>query len=600
MTKKINILIKISIIIFILSIIHNVTINNAYATTEIWSEGTVYRVAPTDNMITVKDYTIKAIDFPAPVRGIRKIDGSIGPDNPVIPFVTFELYKDIINNTNPISQFSIGIGDEYITLDKEMRITIDNIPDGNSQDWVYEYYNPWAEIKIQKRGIPSLDINIIIEDIEEDVIDSGDKFGMVINITNTGEDTMKDIELSLEDPSHTMISSRMTSTLNNLDIDEEKKMFDIDIVTPNSIDAKDYEIYINASWKDYKDFVYYYNTSKTINVRDAFQLLQINKSVAKDSIYIKESDTVILSISNFGNMYMNDIYINDSIPNNVILGNINKDRDTNLITINDSDTNNTNKITEFFLNKSLIGPRESWNFGYNLKPLGPGIYVLPRFNLSFSMLGRKFETQSVGAGFRVFGPKIVLNKTAKRNEQNSEIIDVYVDAKNIGNGFAKFTIDDFLPDGAELISGRLNYTNFIPPGKEDILHYTIRLDKIQEINVSLWPPAKAIYFLDDYKFVTYSNESVPYEGLVWSIEQIEREKVKFTEIVKASKEAEIPTITEPIPEMTETQKMVVATIPANTPITTPKKGIPGFRILDIILDMILAFYFLYFISRKIK
>jgi hypothetical protein len=319
---------------------------------------------------------------------------------------------------------------------------------------------------------------------------------------------------------------------------------------------------------------------------------------------MKESDAIVLSISNFGKMYMNDISINDSIPHNVILGNMNKDKDTNLVII--TNNNNANKnITEFFLNKSYIGPGESWSFVYNLKPLGPGIYVLPRFNLSFSMLGRKFETQSIGAGFRVFGPKIVISKIAKRNEQNNELIDVNVYAKNIGNGYAKFTIYDQLPDGAELVSGKLSLTNFIPPGKEDVLYYNMKMkNQMTEINASLWPAAKAIYFLDDYKFVTYSNESLPYEGLVWTIEQVEREKVKFTEIGKANKDTEtIPEIIPPIeslPEMTETQKTVVATIPAKTSVKTPEKSIPGFRFLDVTLDVILAFLFSLLLVKKKK
>lgn len=561
---------------------------------EIWSEGVIYRVTPTDNMITVKDYTIKAVDFPAPVRGMRTINDTIIPERPVNPFVTFELYKDIINNSNPINRFTLGIGDEFITSDKELRIVIDSMPDQFSQNWVYEYYEPLADIKIQKRGLPSLSTGIIL-DIDEDTIDPGEKFKMTVNISNTGEDIMKNIILYVEDPSRMMISDKLKRTHSRLDADEEKKILEKDLQAPKIIEEKEYEIYVNVSWDDAKDIRYYSNFSKKIKVKSAIDSLKFEKVATKDSIYLKEYEMVLLNIINSGNIDITDIQINDTLLNKTIY------------------TRN-NSVTQFFLNESSIGPEKSWSFDYTLKPLEPGIYILPRFTASFTMLGQQFEAESNEAGYRVFGPKIVLTKKAKRDEEEDDLADVSVVARNIGNGFARIVIEDSLPERVSLISGRLNSTTFVDPGTEKIMSYTVRIpwdmdiDDINQtgqsqigeteeyINVTSWPVAKAKYYLDDYVFVTYSNETYPYdEKFVWTKSSDIARSDQIITAIKKEKEKEeeiIPTAT--VPKIIETPKKVVATIPAKTQV--PEKS--GYRFGETLIGIIGIILIIWMIRRK--
>lgn len=587
-----------NILILIISItILTIPVVSVVANEDIFSEGTTYRINPTDNMITTKDYTLKVVDFPAPVRGTRTITGAIVPDRPIVPFVKLELYKDIINNTNPIDQFALGIGDEYITSDKEIKIILDNMPGEMSQDWVYEYYNPWADIKIKKRAIPGLSADVYFrnsyndEGIDENTIDVGDQFAMNIKVKNAGEDIIKNIVINIEDPSSEIMRYKYKYDIYKLDKDEERELPEnkvkIILDAPKIIEEKEYEIYINVSGYDKKDIEYFLNTSKKIKVRGTLGLLRANKAVARDSMYLKEYETIVLDIVNPSNLYMNDVQIYDSIPDKTIfigyIGNIIEGR------------NYTND--GFFLNKSLIGPGESWSFGYTLKPLEPGIYLLPKFKLNFLMLGRYFEMESNEAGFRVFGPKVLLKKVAKINEEDDDLIDVDVTAKNIGNGFTRILIEDKLPDEVVLVSGKLNLTTFLDSGTEKIMNYTVRIpwdmvnkmmnesNESKKVNISSWPPTKATYYLDDYTFTTLSNETyIPYDKLVWTSNiKEELEMIKKIEEEKEGKEEKekeeiIPTATiATLPEMNETRKMVVATIPARTPVKTPEKGIPGFR-----------------------
>lgn len=539
---------------------------------DIWSDGVSYKITLTDNIVTVKDYTIKAVDFPAPVRGRKDINGSILPDNPVTPFVTFELYKDMVNNTIPIDKFSLGVGDEFKTSDREIKIVVDSMPDSMSQNWVYEYYNPFADIKIYKRAVPTVGISFDI-DMDESIIDPGDKFNMKVKIKNTGEDVMKNINLYVEDSSKQILSYKLRRTLDLLDIDKEEKILDIDFVAPKIVEEKEYEIYFNITWEDVKNIQYSYNTTKIINVRSAFQLLTSEKTVSRDSVYLKEYIAISLNVVNYGHLYMDDVRIYDTIMN---------------ATVNIKDKN----ITNLSFNESSIGPGESWSYTYTLKPLEPGIYVLPKFKTIFSLLGENVEMTSSEAGFRVFGPKIILSKTAKKIADEVDLVEVTVTARNIGNGFAKLVIEDKLPNNSKLVSGQLQYRTPIDPGTEKIMNYTVRIPyetvnaSDSKINITSWPPAKATYYLDDYIFTTSSTDKEPYyENLIWTIESEKEDRIKLIRKERKEEEQEeiIPTAT--LPQIEEPQKKVVATIPPRTPQPT-EKSTPGFTFYEIIILVI--------------
>jgi len=542
-----------------------------------WSEGNSYRVTPTDNMLTEIDYTIKIVDFPSPVRGVRTINGTV-PERSVIPFVTLEIYKDIINNSNPIDILSLGIGDEYITEDKELKIILDDMPGDMSQDWVYEYYNPWANIKIQKRALPNLDISITLKDeeeIEEDNIKPGDMFKIEVKIRNTGEDILKNIEFRVVDTSLLMIPKESKYYIYRLDKDEEK-IEKIEVVAPTFLEEKEYEIYVNVTGYDIKQVSYSWNASKTIKVKGDLELIYVNKTVSRPSIYLRENAFVILSIVNRGLLPMNNITIYDSIPDDLLF----------------LDNKNIS-MGKFSFHKDSIGPSDSWILKYSLKPLEPGIYILPRFKASYFIGGRYFELFSEEAGFRVFGPIVALNKSAnKKDGFGYDIVEVTVSAKNIGNGFTRIIIEDELPEGATLISGRLNMTTYLDPGIEKIMNYTIKISR----NVTSWPPARATYYLDDYKFNITSNEKV--EGIkvhTIPIEKGEEEKGEKEEKGEGDKgekeekgekgEEVAEGVTTTLPEVEASQKRVVATIPAKTPAQV--SGIPGFRFYELLVVTVL-------------
>lgn len=546
--------------IIILLLIFTVPTVHAVSNADLkWSQGNTYTLTPKDSVVTEKDYTIKAIDFPPPVRGRRTVNDTIAPDNPVTPAVTLELYKDIINNTNPIATFILVPGDEYITEDQELRITIDDIPGSTSQDWVYEYYNPWASIRIQKRAVPSLSIDMSSMDssgnnMSEESISSEESFKIDITIKNTGEDVLNNVEFKITpDPlllKSVAITNKLKDSVYRLDAGNEK-VVEITLAAPASQEEKEYEINAEAAGYDIKDILYTANASMKIKVKGATESILVNKTT-KNTVYLKENVNVILSVVNRAHLTIYDIKAYDSIPDKLSLL---KD---NIVYEN---------VTEFIFNKSSIEPDQSWTLSYVLKPAEPGVYVLPKFKINYSMGGKEFNSSSDEAGFRVFGPKVILNKSIAR--EGNDTVEITVTAKNIGNGFTTVKIEDELPRNATLVSGKTNLSTPLDIDAEKALAYTIKIQGQKDIT---WPQARATYYLDDYKFSTSSDE-----------------RISFSEQVPAVTPTINPTPAATPPVVEETQKKVVATIPAKAPVQAQEKKfpIPGFRYYESLIGIIL-------------
>lgn len=525
----------------------------------VWSDGNTYVLDPEDNLVTEKEYTIKVVELPSPVRGIS-IGGKTRPEKNVTRFATFELYKDIINNPNPIERFTLGVGDYRISPDKELKITVDNMPAENSQNWVYEYYNPSVSIKLQKRSLPKLDISIKLRDTNESLIDPGDTFKTEVRIKNIGKDAALDVNYNIDIGSLKLVESNQSlkDTMYRLDKDQVKTIA-LTLKVPISVEEKIYTIKVNTTGHDIKDVEYNWNFSRNITSRHVIRSIMVNKST-KNTIYMKENVTVLLDIVNTGPIDMYGIELQDFIPYSSNLSFVKGDIYKGGF---------KDKGIELLSNKSVLNSGESWVITYILTPREPGVYLLPKFRMNFSIQGRDFSLTSNEKGFRVFGPKLVLNKSIVN--KGNDVIEIRVKAKNIGNGFAtRVHIEDKLPENATLLNGKTDYTTSLEADKEKIMSYTVKISAFKGVNLTIWPPASVTYWLDDYKFTTSSNEKV--------IEEIiPQEMVTVT-----------PKVTVPVPTEDKSAKRVVATI-SKTPLVQNEKKTSGFKFyeLSVILIMVL-------------
>jgi len=529
-------------------------------------------MTPTDNMVTQGNYTIKAIEFPAPVRGGMSVNGSIVPINPVVPAVKFELYYDMINNPKPIDTFAFGVGDYYITKDQNFKISLADIPGELSQDWVYEYYNPWVSINIQKRAVPTLDIGISLEDstggsLDENNIKTGDTFKIIVDIKNTGEDVIKNVDYNIDlgnlTLQHIYGTDKLKGTVYQLGVNEVKTV-DSTVMAPISIDPSTYDIKVNSSGNDIKDIIYAFGTDHSFSVAGAIDAISANKNVTKTTYYMRDDVHVILSVVNTGPIDINNVQLRDTIPEELqLVGN-----------------SSLNDIKALSYDKSSVSADGSWNIEYILKSMAPGIYILPTSNISFSMQGRKFTMTTAEVGFRIFGPVLLLNKSVTDTGNG---LDITVTANNIGNGFAsRVSIQDQLPQDATIISGDTSLNTSLDVGAQTSMSYVISMPKSENISAIIWPPAKATYYLDDYKFNTSSDKKIV-EG-TFDVGRSPGGGTNIHEIlVPVTVVTAYPTAT--IPKIVETQREVVATIPVSTPTQTPQKSVPGFESYESIFSI---------------
>ena len=537
----VNLRLKILIVILILLYIPGV-----YALNDediIWSDGDTYALTQDDSMITVKEYTIKVVELPSPVRGVKTINGT-RPQRPVARFATFELYKDIINSSKPIEKFTLGVDNYQIISDKELKIIVTNMPKEDSQNWVYEYYKPWVSIKIQKREVHKLDIKVVLKNINASMIDPGNEFDAEVRIKNIGGDSAKDINYNIDIGSLELVSinQSLKDFISILGEDNEKAVR-MTLRVPVSIEKKGYVIFVNATSRDTRDVLYNWNYSRSITTRDAIDSILINKST-KNTIYMKESVTVMLNIVNLGHTSMDNVQVRDFVPNK-------------LLYFEPYSKNGTYKKTLYY-NRSYITTGDSWTISYTLKPVEPGIYLLPRSIVNFSMGGKDFNLMSDEKGFRVYGPVLLLNKSF--TNKGKDVVEIKIKAKNIGNGFAAMVkIEDKLPEDTSLISGTTSLTTSLYADEEKVMSYTIRLYTPKSIGSILWPPANATYWLDDYKFTTSSDKNVT--------EEITPEDVGSKKPAQK--------IIVPVPTENTSQRRVVATI-SKKQLAPPEKETPGF------------------------
>lgn len=527
----------------------------------VWAGGDVYSLSPSSNMATEGIYTIKALDFPRPVRGTLSVNDTIIPVTPVTLAVTLELYKDIINNSNPIATFTLRPGDEYITNSQDLRVTIDSMPDKESADWIYESYNPSANIRLQQAAAPDMSITITFTDSNGnsiDTINSGDQFLVDIKVQNTGTDVATNLIANITpDPAFRIVKypNKSQSYISKLDIDDQFSN-QMTLVAPIIQGLTSYPVNVNISATDPRGLLYNWNSSASISVNGSLNLLQLNKFVSKTTVYLQDYIHVDLNVYNRGPIPIDNIHIDDAIPYNLKL--IQNNTETSLKAIR--------------YDKNSLGPDQSWDISYLLKPIQPGTYVLPAFTASFTMQGARYNIDSNEEGFIVYGPIVQLNKSAMYEGYN--VVEVNVAAKNIGNGPTTIIIHDVLPDNTVLLSGTTNISMSLDANEEKIMNYTISIPQFKSINMTNWPAAEATYFLADYKFRTTSNEKI----------------IEETPPVPIS--TGTPIISAPAPTIQETEKIPVATIPING--QTPKSA-PGFDIYEVFVPLLILI--IYKISR---
>jgi len=435
----------IKIVIASLIISGFVSLASAYdVSTFQWEDGTSGRLSRGEVLI-YNGYSVKAIDFSAPVKS-----NSMG--HPVEAVGTF-VGLNISKNGQFLATSILKQGDYYIAPDGEIKITAKLLPTQDGKEWVYESYDPWADIEINQRGIPAIEV-LIETNYNEYISLENTEITATVTIKNKGSADLLNINSEIK----TSLPLKRGFLINHYERIRKGESATESIVfaAPIITELKNYKIIANVTGYDVKDLLYSAESSKTIAIApEPDQIPTIRKNV-NAKIYLEEYAMVSISFKNNGNYEINNISITDTIPDGFVLI--------------------SNNSLQW---KFTLPPLGEWDTRYLIRPTQANKdgEVLPAANAEFRTKREYFTIQSNQPSIVVHGPKITLTKQVDISSiDRGDTVTVTVSAVNVGSTPTKVSVVDLLPIEGTLVSGLTSLEDFLEAGKTARFSYRLRID----------------------------------------------------------------------------------------------------------------------------
>ncbi|HEY9247217.1 MAG TPA: hypothetical protein VIO11_10260, partial [Candidatus Methanoperedens sp.] len=268
-----------------------------------------------DSTLTNGEYMVKAVQFSSPVQGTKDINGNWVPDVEVDPMVYLEVYKNNILIKEIIMK---PVSESYIDPDYEVTISITGITAKNAKEWIYQFYNPSASISIQKRALPKIEVSVTTEKSEYFSYDD-QIITAKVTVTNNGQAFAKNVDVNLN-IGELKLRGGSLSELHQYYPRMDKgasQSYSIIMVVPPVNSQKSYTLSADAKSYDVKELEYKMTGTLQIKVSPKPVLTRITLSKGvKDNIYLQNSATVTLSVSNGGEYDAYNITVNDTVNEN--------------------------------------------------------------------------------------------------------------------------------------------------------------------------------------------------------------------------------------------------------------------------------------------
>ena len=460
---------RILAVIFIIFLCTGISSAANFSTNEIEWDSAAYVTLYRGESLMNGEYTVKAVEFSSPVPGIKNMQGNIVPDAVVVPLVYLEIYKNGVF----VEETVMGMAsDPHISPDYEYRITVTEFPKRNSREWVYEYYKPWAKVAIQTRAYPELQLDITTNKTlyttqydriiyaKVKIINKGGAFAQDVDVNfSIGE-----LELNTGDIRE-LHHSYLRINRNSLE------SFMVTLLVPDLTDERSYVLSAEARGYDIKDKEYTASGSSSFTVTPQPDYFHIGKS-ARDRIYLGENDIVKIVVANGGIYDIHDITVEDTMNNNFELG----------------------ENSSLQWNIPLLKPGEEWQTSYTMIPLKTNLdgFDLPEATAKFTVNNKLQKAYSEKTNVIVNGPIITLEKTTDMDVAYlNEDVTITVRINNIGDIPTKIKVEDSLPEGVSLVSGKTSLdTTFLELNTPQEFSYVIRRNTEGEVRLS---PAVAIF-----------------------------------------------------------------------------------------------------------
>ncbi len=469
-----------------------------------WASGVSAKLQRED-IISLGEYSVKAVSFPAPVEHDKYKNT---PAEPVEQSVGLNIFK----NGSLIHTIILGLAESYITPDNELKVTVKDMPSKDSPEWLFESYEPWAKIELNPMGKPDLEVSVET-DKNEYASSSATEIVTVVTLRNTGTADAFNVDMNIK----TDLPIKRGSL--KLHYDRVKIGSAAETITfssPIIVEKKSYDIVTNVTGYDVKELPYTTESQKTISVLAEPQVSLSIKKSANERVYLKDFAIVSLSVKNNAKYDLKNVSVTDYVPNGFKLTN--------------------NNSLHWVIDLPAMG---DWDFHYLIKPQVPdkdGI-ILPSAIAEFTQKNEFYAVKSNEVAVVVYGPSIVLSKQIDVSEINpNDIVTVTVVARNTGSTPTRVTIRDALPREATIVSGNTSIKEYLEANNEVSFSYTIKINSEPPVKL---PRATAEYYELGNKGAKISTESQELE-------------IRIKSPVVITTEAPAPEITAPQPVQTPT------------------------------------------------
>ncbi len=355
--------------------------------------------------------------------------------------VLVDLQKDNIT----IASRALQSG-EWFILNDSIKVTVEEIVRGDIQD------DPYAKIRMQ---IPaSAEISLILIG-EKDAFQGGDAMRMQLQVENTGIVDAENLRISLDStPPYISARYNIPALEAGKAWDKEKRTHEIDPIeisrkAPYFPEPVDLKLRAHADYSDSLGRTYESWGGAVFRISGP---LQLNKRVEETQNFQK-SYYVINSLRNSGNRTLE-------------------------LTLSDSTGSGFHTNSSLSWKLDLL-PGEARTESYRIQAKKPGVgQVLPEAEARYRWENRSYTVRSERPVVEVFGPLIEVKRSASPTSIDlGREVTVSIQLANTGNKKAEVSLQELLPEGAELISGRANGSFIISPNETYSREYQLRFIK---------------------------------------------------------------------------------------------------------------------------
>lgn len=447
---------------------------NASADVE-WSLGTTAELKIGEKMAE-GNYTIEVYNFPAPVEGYTPLGkDEERPVMNVAPFVSLRLY----NSTGLVADWTLLQG-ETRSYGDDVKITVENLPKGDSRVWINKYYDPSARLKFQMSKNIFKESFVVIDFTAGKEYKPTSTIQLYVQVKNIGSEDAADVALDIQVNTGLRKKEGILKwqRLNNTDTLKkgEEITVPVSFYTPLLFDETDFALNVTAesTWQD-RNRTKVFKASNTSNftVRVLPQWdFTIQKSVKKE-VHIGDIPVVSLTVQNTGGNDI-DLEVVDTVPDGFTLlgGNLTW--------------------------KPRLKKGDSWTETYRIKPRHPASLSLPPAKSTYRTNLRNYTVESNSPSLLIYGPYIVLDKAFPAEAEAGSNVTVTLKVSNTGDRLAIVNLTDRIPQEARFVYGITTAQLSLQGGESKTFEYVLAFQNTGAFTI---PPAEASFY--EHLYTTY-------------------------------------------------------------------------------------------------